>query len=84
MSRKAATDVPVGRRRGRDDRLRAGRLTAAVGLAATGGLGLVVVGPLLGAAAVSGVSGGSIGAMLTRGFESEIAEDYDQAMRKGQ
>lgn len=61
-----------------------GGLTVAVGVAATGGLGLLAVGPLLGAAATGGVFGSFVGAMLTRGLEEEIANYYDQALRKGQ
>lgn len=61
-----------------------GGLTAALGLATTGGLGLVVVGPLIGAAAAGGLAGGFVGAMMTRGFEPEIADYYDQALHKGQ
>jgi hypothetical protein len=37
---------------------------------------------LLGAAG-GGVVGGFIGAMSTRGFEPEIADFYDQALRRG-
>lgn len=61
-----------------------GGLTAAAGIVATGGMGLLVVGPLLGAAAAGGVTGAFLGAMLTRGFEPEIADFYDQALHKGQ
>lgn len=61
-----------------------GGLTAVIGVAATGGMGLVAVGPLLGATATGGVAGAFVGAMLTRGFEPEIANFYDQALTKGQ
>jgi hypothetical protein len=61
-----------------------GGLTVAIGVAATGGLGLLAVGPLLGAAATGGVFGSFVGAMLTRGFEEEVANYYDQALTKGQ
>ena len=60
-----------------------GGLVAAVGLVATGGTGLLIVGPLLGGMATGGVVGGFIGAMTTRGIETEIANFYDQALRKG-
>jgi hypothetical protein len=60
-----------------------GGLTAAAGIAATGGLGLLAAGPLLLGAAGGGVVGGFIGAMSTRGFEPEIADFYDQALRRG-
>lgn len=61
-----------------------GGLTVAVGVAATGGLGLLAVGPLLGAAATGGVFGSFVGAMLTRGLEEETANYFDQALSKGQ
>ena len=57
-----------------------GGLTVAVGLATTGGTGLLLVGPLL---ATGAVSGGFVGAMVTRGFAREIADFYDQALDKG-
>lgn len=57
---------------------------AGAGIAATGGVGLLLVGPLLGAAGAGAVTGGFIGAMMTRGFEPEIADFYDQALVKGQ
>lgn len=52
--------------------------------AATGGVGLLIAGPLLLGAAAGGVAGGFIGAMTTRGIEHEIANFYDQALEKGQ
>lgn len=61
-----------------------GGLVALVGVAATGGMGLMIVGPLLAAATTGGVTGGFIGAMMTRGLEPEIANFYDQALSKGQ
>lgn len=60
-----------------------GGLTAAMGVAATGGTGLFVVGPLLGGAAAGGVVGSFVGAMGSRGVEPEIADYYDQALAKG-
>ncbi len=60
-----------------------GLLSAAVGITATGGAGLLVAGPLLGGAAAGAVAGGFIGAMTTRGFEPEIADFYDQSLEKG-
>jgi hypothetical protein len=60
-----------------------GGLTAAAGVAATGGTALMVVGPLLGGAAAGGVTGGFIGAMAQRGVEPDAADFYDQALRKG-
>jgi hypothetical protein len=60
-----------------------GGLTVAA-ITATGGMALLVVGPLLGGAAAGGVVGGLIGAMMTRGLEPEVADFYDQALQKGQ
>jgi len=57
-----------------------GGLSAVAGVAASGGIGLLVAGPLLGAGAVAG---GFIGAMATRGMEPEIADYYDQALGRG-
>jgi hypothetical protein len=61
-----------------------GGLTAAVGIATTGGTALLVVGPLLYGALGGGIAGGFLGAMATRGLEPEIADFYDQALEKGQ
>lgn len=61
-----------------------GGLTAAAGIVASGGTALLIAGPLLAATAVGGMVGAFIGAMSTRGFEHEIADFYDQALRKGQ
>jgi hypothetical protein len=61
-----------------------GGLAAAAGIVASGGTALLVVGPLLAGGAAGGVAGAFIGAMSTRGFEPEIADFYDQALRKGQ
>jgi hypothetical protein len=58
-----------------------GGLTAVAAGAATGGLALVAAG---GAAAwTGGILGGFLGAMMTRGVERELADFYDQAVRKG-
>jgi outer membrane lipoprotein SlyB len=61
-----------------------GGLTAAAGVVATGGVGLLIVGPLIVGAATGGVAGGFVGAMMSRGFEPEIADYYDQALQNGQ
>jgi len=60
-----------------------GGLTAAVGVVATGGTGLLVAGTLLGGGASGAVAGSFLGAMATRGFEPEIADFYDRALREG-
>ena len=57
-----------------------GGLAAVTGLVATGGVGLVAAGAVLGA----GVFGSFVGAMLTRGVEAEAADFYDQQLRRGQ
>ena len=59
-----------------------GGLTAAGVAAST--TALLAVGPLLAAAAVGGVTAAFIGAMATRGFESEVSNFYDQALSDGQ
>lgn len=56
-----------------------GGFGALVGVTATGGVGLVVAGGLLGA----GIAGPFIGAMMTRGVEKELADFYDQAVARG-
>ena len=60
-----------------------GGALAAVTMTATGGMGLLVVGPLVAGAAGGAVTGGLLGAMTTRGFEREIADYYDQSVQKG-
>jgi hypothetical protein len=61
-----------------------GGLGVATGVAASGGTGLLVVGPLLGGALAGGIFGGLAGAMAARGLEPEIADFYDQALTRGQ
>lgn len=60
-----------------------GGVVAAAGIAATGGTGLLVAGPLLAGGAAGAVGGSFVGAMLTRGFEPETADYYDQALQRG-
>jgi predicted lipid-binding transport protein (Tim44 family) len=50
-----------------------------VGIAATGGVGLLAAGTLLAGAAGGAIAGGFIGAMVSRGFESEMTNFYDRA-----
>jgi outer membrane lipoprotein SlyB len=58
-----------------------GGLSAIAGFVATGGIGLLVGGAVF---AWSGaVAGGLIGAMITRGFEKELANYYDQEVTRG-
>ena len=60
-----------------------GGLVTAGGAVASGGTGLLLVGPLLGGFLAGGVAGGFVGAMSTRGLEPEIADYYDQSIRDG-
>src|SRR5262245_9416206 len=59
-----------------------GGLVMVVSALATGGASLLIAGPaMVGGAALAG---SFAGAMLTRGFEKEIANYYDQAVQRGQ
>lgn len=60
-----------------------GGLAAAVGLTASGGMGLLVVGPLVGASGAGAVAGGLVGAMASRGLEPDLADFYDQEIGRG-
>lgn len=61
-----------------------GGLAAVIGITATGGMGLLIAGPLLLSSAGTGaLFGGFVGAMMTRGMEREVADFYDQALEKG-
>lgn len=60
-----------------------GGLVAVTGITLSGGVGLLVAGPMLAAAAGGAVAGGFVGAMMTRGLEPEMANFYDQAVQKG-
>lgn len=60
-----------------------GGAIALAATAATGGLALFVAGPLFAGAAGGAVAGGLIGAMSSRGFDKEIADYYDQSVKKG-
>lgn len=61
-----------------------GGLTAAVGVVASGGTGLLIAGPLLGGAAGMGLAGSFVGVMAQRGVKPELTDFYDQALRDGQ
>jgi hypothetical protein len=61
-----------------------GGSVALVGAAATGGLSLLAIGPLVLGAGGGAVAGGLVGAMMSRGFDKEIANFYDQALQRGQ
>jgi hypothetical protein len=56
---------------------------AAAAMVTTGGMAIVVVGPLLTAMASGGIIGGFIGAMTSRGVDKEAAEFYEQSIEKG-
>jgi hypothetical protein len=59
-------------------------LSVAALVTGTGGLGLLVFGPLfLSSAGAGALVGGLVGAMTTRGLESELADFYDQAVVQG-
>ncbi|MGC3967283.1 MAG: hypothetical protein QM775_07905 [Pirellulales bacterium] len=58
-----------------------GGLVAVAGVMTTGGVGVLASGGI--AAWSGGVVGGLIGAMMTRGFERELANFYDQAVTAG-
>lgn len=60
-----------------------GAVTAGVGIVATGGTGLLIAGPLLGAAAAGGISGTFISTMMSRGLEPDLADYYDQELQQG-
>lgn len=60
-----------------------GGLAAATGVAATGGTGLLIAGPMILGAGGGGIAGGFVGAMLTRGVEKEAADYFDQSLGKG-
>jgi len=57
-----------------------GGVSAAAGVALSGGTGLLVAGPVL-AGSAGAVAGSFVGAMTTRGMEPEIADYYDQALK---
>jgi hypothetical protein len=60
-----------------------GGLVAVAGITLSGGVGLLVAGPMLAGTAGGAVAGGFVGAMMTRGLEPEMANFYDQAVQKG-
>lgn len=59
-----------------------GGLSVIAAAAATGGVALFAAGPVT--AWAGGVTGGLIGAMMTRGVEKELADYYQQAVIEGQ
>jgi hypothetical protein len=59
----------------------AGILATGVAIA-TGGIGLIIAGPLF--AGAGAVLGSFVGAMMSRGVERDVADYYDQALRGGE
>lgn len=60
-----------------------GGAVAVASVVATGGASLILLGPLFAGIGGGAVAGGLIGAMMTRGFEHEVANYYDQAVQRG-
>lgn len=58
-----------------------GGIALALATVATGGTAFLVAGPLF--LAGGGVAGGLVGAMVSRGFERETTNYYDQAVQQG-
>jgi predicted ABC-type sugar transport system permease subunit len=58
-----------------------GGLAAVASVVATGGVAILVAGPIF--TATGAVAGGLVGAMMTRGVEKEAANYYDQAVTRG-
>jgi hypothetical protein len=58
-----------------------GGLAALGSTVATGGVGILVAGPIF--AATGAVAGGLVGAMMSRGVEREVANYCDQAVSRG-
>ena len=77
----AGTHTPMAAATGSAIGALLGGLATVATVTATGGMGIVIAGPLfLGTGAVVG---GLIGAMTTRGVENELANYYDQAVTRG-
>lgn len=60
-----------------------GLLGGAVTLVATGGLGILAVGPILMGGAGGALAGSFAGFMAKRGVEDDVADYYDQAVAEG-
>jgi hypothetical protein len=80
--RPAGTAVPVTAAAGAVAGLLVGGALAYAQVVLTGGVGLLVVGPLF--AGTSAAFGTFVGAMTSRGTEHEVANFYDQALTDGQ
>jgi outer membrane lipoprotein SlyB len=77
----AGTNAPVAAAAGGAIGSILGGLAAIASVVATGGVGILVAGPIF--AATGAVAGGLVGAMMTRGVEKEAANYYDQAVTRG-
>ncbi len=82
-TRPTSEDAPVGAAVGGTLGALLSGAAALVGIAATGGVGLVVIGPFLGATAAGAAVGGFVGAMVSRGVKPDLADYYDAALRRG-
>lgn len=58
-------------------------LATLAGIATTAGIGIAAVGPVLVAMGMGAVSGGFLGAMMSRGFSKEAAQYYEQSVSDG-
>jgi len=79
--RPAGTHTPLAAATGSAIGALMGGLASVATIAATGGLGIIVAGPLF--AGTGAIVGGLVGAMTTRGVEKELANYYDQAVTRG-
>ena len=77
----AGTNTPLAAATGSAIGALLGGLASVATIAATGGLGIIVAGPLF--AGTGAIVGGLVGAMTTRGVERELANYYDQAVTRG-
>jgi hypothetical protein len=60
-----------------------GGILATTAVVGSGGSALIIVGMAVAGAVVGAAAGGFIGAMMSRGFEKETTNFYDQALKEG-
>ena len=77
----AGTHTPLAAATGSAIGALMGGLASVATIAATGGLGIIIAGPLF--AGTGAIVGGLVGAMTTHGVERELADYYDQAVTSG-
>src|SRR5205809_97031 len=82
ISTSAGTKTPKTAKTGGVIGAVVGSAIAVTTLVATGGLAILVIGPLC--AGTGAAVGTFIGAMTSRGVEHQAANYYDQALRRGQ